>query len=218
MLPQATNPASAHAMTVPVGDAWTPLGVVTTASRNGEIFAEGDLAARVYKVMSGAVRITKLLADGRRVVTGFHLPGEFFALEAGEVHRFSAEAVADCQLLAIPRKTILARAMQDHALSQQLWSITGASLDRAQEHMMLLGRKNAVERLATFLLDMAARTGTDDRVPLPMSRQDIADFLGLTIETVSRTFTQLERDGVIALPSAREVTLKNRRRLLQLEG
>ncbi len=201
-----------------VNDPWTPLGIIVSAARNAEIFAEGDHVEKVYKVIHGAVRITKLMADGRRIITGFHLPGEFFALESGSVHRFSAEAVAESTLLAIPRKAIVAKASQDGALSSQLWTMAGASLDRAQEHMLLLGRKNAVERVATFLLDMAARTGTDIDMPLPMSRQDIADFLGLTIETVSRTLTQLERDGDIALSGARKVTLTNRKRLLHLEG
>jgi CRP/FNR family transcriptional regulator, nitrogen fixation regulation protein len=199
-------------------DGWAPLGVLMTADRNSEIFAEGESAERVYRVLSGTVRITKLMSDGRRQIAGFHLPGEFFALEAGEIHRFSAEAVTDAQLLSIPRKALLAHAEKNAELSRQLWNMTGAALDRAQEHMLLLGRKSAIERIATFLLDMAARTDAADTVPLPMSRQDIADFLGLTIETVSRTLSQLERDGIIGLPSARQVTLRNRRRLLQMEA
>ncbi len=201
---------------VPV-EGWLALGVAAMRPRNAEIFAEGDKAAKIYRVVSGAVRITKLLCDGRRQIAGFYLPGEFFALEGGAVHRFSAEAIVDTTLQAFSRRALHERAETDRGLSEQLWSLAGANLERAQEHMLLLGRKTASERIASFLLDMAARSEVGDEVALPMSRQDIADFLGLTIETVSRTLTQLEREGTIALPNPRKVVLKNRRRLLAME-
>jgi CRP/FNR family transcriptional regulator, nitrogen fixation regulation protein len=216
--PHAIGPLTAPRPFVGPDENWLALGIITSRPRGSEVFAEGDPATRVYKVVSGAVRVCKLLADGRRQIAGFYLPGEFFALEAGATHRFSAEAIVDTTLQGFTRKALHARAARDPVLSERLWGLTGANLDRAQEHMLLLGRKSAAERVATFLLDMAARTDAADTVDLPMSRQDIADFLGLTIETVSRTLTQLERDGTIALPGHRKVVLKNRRRLLAMEG
>lgn len=198
-------------------EGWLTLGAVASRSRNAEIFAEGETATRIYKVVSGAVRVSKLLSDGRRQIAGFYLPGEFFALEAGACHRFSAETIVESTLLAFNRRALHARCEQEPALAERLWTLAGESLDRAQEHMLLLGRKNAAERVASFLLDIAARTDAGDTIELAMPRQDIADFLGLTIETVSRTLTQFERDGIIELPSHRKVVVKNRRRLLAME-
>jgi CRP/FNR family nitrogen fixation transcriptional regulator len=201
-----------------LGSDWHCLGTPMPCRRDAAVFLEGDPAEKLYRLQSGAVRLTKLLADGRRQIAGFCLPGEFFALEAGDLHRFSAEAIVDSRLLVFPRRALQTRAASDATLAAALWRMTGACLERAQDHMLLLGRKTALERLATFLLDLAARTERADLVELPMARQDIGDFLGLTIETVSRCFSQLERAGVIALPRAREVRLLDRRRLLQLEG
>ncbi len=188
----------------PTPDDWSALGIVQGFPRNAEIFAEGDPADRVYKVRSGAVRVTRLLSDGRRQIVGFCLPGDVFALEPRSEHRFGAEAIVDCQLLAFPRRTLEARARADGTFAQKLFELTADALARAQEHMVLLGRKTAMERIATFLTDMAERCDDGGRIRLPMSRSDVADFLGLTIETVSRTLTQLEREGAIALPNARQ--------------
>lgn len=190
------------------------LGVVTSHARNAEIFGEDQAAEHIYIVLSGAVRICKLLGDGRRQIETFCLAGDVFGWETAARHRFSAEAVSECKLVRIKRSLLFARAIDDAELAHALWALTVAELNRAQNHLLVLGRKTAQERVATFLLDMAQRSGTGQgpngiEVTLPMSRQDIADFLGLTIETVSRTLTHLEEVSAIALPSSRRVLLRD---------
>ena len=170
----------------------------------------GEPATYVYRVMTGLVRTYRILADGRRQISEFFLPGDVFGLQAGQDYRLSAEAVTDCHLVAMRRGQLADRATQDGATAHKLWALTLHHLKRSEEHMLLLGRKSAAERLAWFLMDMAERIPAPDTVELPMSRQDIADYLGLTIETVSRTMTQLREDALIELPSSRRVVLRNR--------
>ncbi len=178
--------------------------------RNVEVFGEGDPAEYLYKVVSGAVRICKLMSDGRRQIGAFYLPGDMFGLETDEVHNFSAEAIDDSRILVVKRSAFLAEAARECAVVTELLTETMGHLQRAQIHMLLLGRKNAQERIAAFLLDMASRLSRTGEIELPMSRQDIADYLGLTIETVSRTLTQLERDGLIGIPASRRIVFRNR--------
>jgi CRP/FNR family transcriptional regulator, nitrogen fixation regulation protein len=201
------------------GDIAAPaVGSVHSYAKDEEIFAEGDRAAYVYKVLSGVVRTSKLLSDGRRQIDAFHLGGDIFGIEAGDEYRFCAEAVGDCVVIAYRRGNLGALMGSDTQLAQDMTMGMMRSLVRAQNHMLLLGRKSALEKIATFLLDMAERTSGDDALDLPMSRTDIADHLGLTIETVSRSFTQLERQGVIELPSARHVVLSNKAALERLNA
>jgi CRP/FNR family nitrogen fixation transcriptional regulator len=200
-------------------DAAVPVvGSVQSCSKDQEIFAEGDRAAFVYKVLSGVVRTSKLLSDGRRQIDAFHLAGDIFGIEAGDEYRFCAESVGDCVVIAYRRNSLGTLFGNDARLAQELTMGMMRSLIRAQNHMLLLGRKSALEKIATFLLDLARRTADCDAVDLPMSRSDIADHLGLTIETVSRSFTQLERQGVIGLPSARRVMLSNKDALERLNS
>ena len=185
-------------------------GFAMTFSRNEEIFGEEEPADFVYRIIEGAARTMRVLSDGRRQIAAFHLPGDVFGLEIGELHRFTAEAVTDCKV-ALVRRPVLDRAVErDAAAARRLWALTSRDLAEAQAHLMLLARRGAAERVGAFLVDLADRTGADDLVELPMSRLDIADYLGLTIETVSRTLTQFERDGSIELPSCRRVVLRNR--------
>jgi CRP/FNR family nitrogen fixation transcriptional regulator len=186
------------------------MGVCMTFSRDAEIFAEDEPAEYVYKVARGAVRLSKLMSDGRRQISAFYLPGDIFGLEAGEIHSFSAEAIGEAQVIVVKRGALLAEAARNGQILHRLWSHTSEHLERAQIHMLLLGRKNAQERIAAFLVDMAERLKSANSVELPMSRQDIADYLGLTIETVSRTLTQLARDGVIDIPVSRRIVLRDR--------
>jgi len=200
-------------------DAATPsVGSVQSFAKDEEIFAEGERAAFVYKVLSGVVRTSKLLSDGRRQIDAFHLAGDIFGIEAGDEYRFCAEAVGDCTVVAYRRTHLASLTGNDTQLAQDMTMGMMRSLVRAQNHMLLLGRKSALEKIATFLLEMAERTADDDALDLPMSRTDIADHLGLTIETVSRSFTQLEKQGIIELPSARHVVLSNRAALERLNG
>ena len=194
------------------------MGTRITYARNVEIFGEGEPAEYLYKVVSGSVRICKLLHDGRRQVIGFHMAGEVFGLEPDEEHHFSAEAVNDTVVLVVKRSAITALAARDADIARQLWAMTARELQRVQDHMLVLGCMSAKQRLATFLLHMALQSSGGNEIELPMSRQDIADYLGLTIETVSRTMTQLENDAAIGLASSRRVVLRNRAALMRLNA
>ncbi len=202
----------------PIADSIELMGVRMSYARNTEIYGEGEPADYLYKVMSGAVRVSKLLDDGRRQVTAFHLPGEIFGLELGKEHRFSAEAISESSILVVKRSTVLALAGRDGEVARQLWTLTADALQRVQDHMLVLGCMNAKERVANFLLQLAKRVSSGNEVELPMPRQDIADYLGLTIETVSRTMTQLENDATITLPSSRRIVLRNRAALAKLNA
>jgi CRP/FNR family transcriptional regulator, nitrogen fixation regulation protein len=184
---------------------------------NEEIFGESEAAEYVYKVIKGAVRTYKILCDGRRQIGGFYLPGDIFGLEIGKEHQFSAEAINDVTVLVVRRSAIVSLAERDCDAARELWSFTGRELNRVQEHMLLLV-KSAQQRVASFLLEMSARLAATDAIELPMSRQDIADYLGLTIETVSRTMTQLVSEQAIGLPSSRRIVLRNAGALRQLNA
>ncbi len=195
-----------------------PLGSARTLAKDEELFAEGDRAAFFYKVVSGAIRTSKLLSDGRRQIDAFHLPGDLFGIEAGEEHRFSAEAVGDAVVVAYRRCSLETLVGRDPVLAGQMVSAMMRALERAQDHMLLLGRKSAMEKIATFLLDLSARLD-GDQMDLPMSRTDIADHLGLTIETVSRSLTQLERQKIIQLPTHRRtIVLRDKAALRRLDS
>lgn len=201
----------------PVHPAWMaepaePLraaGSVIHVAEGREIFAEGGDSGTFYKVLSGVARVCKLLNDGRRQIESFHVAGEVFGLELGDVRGLSAEAVNDCILIAYRRRHVESLARGDSSVGSHMFQLAMENLAQAQSHALLLGRRGAVEKVAAFLLDWATHFGSAKLIPLAMTRQDIADYLGLTIETVSRSLSQLEREGVIALPSIREVRLNN---------
>jgi len=195
-----------------------PLGVTRSFAKGDRVYSDGDRITHCYKVTSGAVRVCKLLSDGRRQIIGFYLPGEFFGIEMGSEHGFDAEAVTNTSVVVYKRRAsdVLAAGGE---LADQIMGAMMATLERAQSHMLLLGRKSALGKIAEFLLDMADRTGDREPIELPMCRTDIADYLGLTIETVSRSLTQLERMGVISVPKGRRnITLLDRAALRGLDG
>jgi CRP/FNR family transcriptional regulator, nitrogen fixation regulation protein len=192
-------------------------GVQRNVVKGEEVFAEGDAADYFYKVVSGTVRTYKLLSDGRRQIDEFHLAGDIFGLETGEAHRFSADAVCNATVIAFRRRRFGTLAHDDPALGDEVMTSMMRSLERAHDHMVLLGRKTAQEKIATFLLDLGRRMQGDNRFDLPMQRSDIADHLGLTIETVSRTLTQFTRDGLIKLAAAsRSIVLADKAALRRL--
>ena len=192
------------------------MGAVMSLDRNEEVYGDGEPADYLYKVVSGAVRRYKVLDDGRRQVVGFYLAGDMFGLEIGDEHASSAEAVGLATVLVFKRRAVLALANRDGDIARQLWAMTARELHRTHRHTLLL-ILSAQERVVSFLFEMAARLESND-VELPMSRQDIADYLGLTIETVSRTLTQLESFGAIAMPTARRIALRNLAALRSLEA
>jgi len=193
------------------------MGAQMSFSRNAEIYGQGEAADYIYRVVTGAVRTYKVLADGRRQVGGFYLAGDMFGVEPGDEHTFSAEAIAASKVLVMKRSAVLALAERDSEVARQLWTLTGRELGRVQDHILLL-IKSAQERVAAFLLEMAERVSSGNAVDLPMSRQDIADYLGLTIETVSRTLTHLESAATIEVPTSRRIVLRNRAALSRLNA
>ncbi len=198
----------------------SPLGLMGAPmrfARNIEIYGEDEPAEYLYQVVCGAVRTYRMLDNGRRQIGAFYLPGDVFGVEAGDVHLSSAEAVCDAQVLVVKRRAVMARAEHERDLAKQLWTLTVRELQRVQEHSLVL-IKSAEERVAGFLLEMADRNSSAGAIELRMSRQDIADYLGLTIETVSRTFTQLVQSGTIALESSRRIVFRNRAALNRLNG
>ena len=191
------------------------MGALMSFSRNSEVYGEGEPAEYLYKVVSGTVRTYKILLDGRRQIGAFYLPGDTFGLENGEEHALSAEAVTLSKILVIKRAAVVSLAGRDIETAHQLWTLTARELRRVQNHLLLLN-KTAPERVASFLLEMAERAEAKGEVELAMSRQDIADYLGLTIETVSRMLTQFENASAIALPTPKRIVLLNRTVLKRL--
>lgn len=193
---------------VPLFDNVQVGGAAMTFERNAEIYGEGESADYVYKVVTGSVRTYKVLNDGRRQVTAFYLPGDVFGIESDEEHASSAEAIDKSVILLVRRSSLFSLAESNVEVARHLWEITAAELRRSQNHALLL-IKTAKERLAAFLLDMAKRLAGKGCVELPMSRQDIADYLGLTIETVSRTLTLLSEGSTIQFLASRRIVLRN---------
>jgi len=181
------------------------LGALTTFARNGVIFSEGQPAECVYKIESGCVRTYAMPQTGERQLVAFHVPGDCFALEGGDVHMMSAEATTDSTIRVIKRKALMAR-KNDAGMMRHLLDLTGAELRRTQRHNMLL-LKGAQERVIGFILEIKERGHSDGEIALDMTRRDIADYLGLTIETVSRTLSRLEAESAISLPTPWRIVL-----------
>lgn len=199
------EPAPAHASEF--GFAGERTGVAGTVHRykqDEEIYAAGDAVAGMFKILSGWVRTCHFLLDGRRQINAFYGPGDVFGLEAEPKYSLSAEALCDCQIVSYRNKP----ARPDSEIA--LLAIQG--MHRAQRHALMLGRRSAAERVAAFLLELATRSPQQD-IFVPMRRHDIADYLGLTTETVSRILTQLDREKVISLGTARHVVIRSPRKI-----
>jgi CRP/FNR family transcriptional regulator, nitrogen fixation regulation protein len=186
--------------------------------KDEEIYGEDEPAEYVYQVVSGSVRSYKLLSDGRRQIGAFYLPGDVFGLESRAVHRLTAEAVVDTTVRLVKRRNIEQAAGITVEVARSLWAMTSGELRHAEDHMLLLGRKNAMERVASFLLEMDRRLAGTGMVALPMCRRDIGDYLGLTLETVSRALSQLHGDDVVGFSGARQIVLRNRQRLRNMDA
>jgi CRP/FNR family nitrogen fixation transcriptional regulator len=186
--------------------------------RNAEIFGAGEPADHVYRLVKGAVRIVRYTGEGRRQILTFQMPGDIFGYDLGASHDFTAEAVNDCEVVMVRRCTIDNGAAEDVRLARTLVEFARTQALAAQEHALVLGLKGAGERVAAFLLQFAERFAGRAELDLPMSRLDIADYLALTIESVSRAFTQMERENRIALPTSRHVLVTDRRALEALQA
>ncbi|WP_207481184.1 helix-turn-helix domain-containing protein [Arenibaculum pallidiluteum] len=191
-----------------------PLDAIATTSvvdRDIAIFHQGGSADALFRLVDGVVRIHKLLPDGRRQIVGFLQAGDFFGLAFGDTYLYTAEAVTVATVRRMSRSRVDAVMDEHPALRQRLLVVTAEELIAAQDQMLLLGRKNAVEKICSFLTMLSrrrARQGKDPaRLHVPMSRADIADYLGLTIETVSRTITKLKTAGTIRLLDGNKIAL-----------
>jgi len=186
------------------------------------VFAQEQMTTSFYNLVDGVMRLYKLLPDGRRQIIGFALPGDFLGLAASSHHNFSADAIGSVELCQFSRSGFARFSEDKPDLLRRINELAVRELSQAQDHIVLLGRRSAEEKVATFLVRwrnrIAEAAGASQMVPLPMSRQDIADYLGLTIETVSRTLTSLECSAAIEVPSSRRIVLRNRLALSRLNG
>jgi CRP/FNR family nitrogen fixation transcriptional regulator len=189
-------------------------------AKGTEIFGEGEDAEYVYQIISGAVRAYKLLSDGRRQINAFHLQGDMFGLENDATHRFTAEAIVRTKVRLTRRRSLLNTTANKEEGAARLLGLVTRNLQHAENHMLLLGRKTARERVAAFLLEMDGRLAQPNVMLLPMSRRDIADYLGLTLETVSRALSTLKDENMLRFdgPTQRQVMLLDRRRLAELDA
>jgi CRP/FNR family nitrogen fixation transcriptional regulator len=185
------------------------LGIVRSYPRKTGIIREDNPTNRIYEVISGTVCTCKMLREGRRQIAGFYFAGDLFGLEAGGSHALAAQAITDAKVRAVKKQALSALASSDGELANRLLALTARELARKQDLMLFLSR-NAQDRIIYFLVEMAQRTSAkEDRINLPMSRQDIGDYLGLTIETVSRVFWDLERRGAIKIAGRHNIVLQN---------
>ncbi len=181
-------------------------------SRNAEIVREDDPANHVYQIISGAVCTYRTLREGRRQIAGFYFAGDVFGLEAVETHRLTAQAITTVAVRLVKKQALNALMSSNHELSDHLLSLMARELARKQNQVLVLSR-SAYERVICFLVEMAQRLAASKNcIELPMSRQDTADYLGLTIETVSRVFWDLERRGAIKMEGRHSIVL------LQIRG
>ena len=182
--------------------------------RGQSLLVDGDRADFAYNVISGGIKLFKSLSDGRTQITGFLLAGDFLGLPVRGTYVYSAEALADTVLCQFPRDPLQAAFEKHPRLQARLLTAVTDDFSSAQEHMLLLGRKTAVERLCSFLRNLLERAervgGTVDPLTIPLLRNEIADYLGLTIETVSRAFTLLRQVGLISMNRADEIIIMDR--------
>ena len=187
--------------------------------KGNEIFGEKEPADYVYQIVTGAVRSYKLLSDGRRQISAFHLATDIFGLEIGSDHRFTAEAIVDTTVRLMKRRSLELVAETDLSVARNLLSMTTSNLRHAEDHMLLLGRKTSLERVAAFLIEMDRRSTAAGILALPMCRRDIADYLGLTLETVSRALSRLHDLAILGFVgnNQRQIVLLDREKLASLD-
>ena len=207
-----------------------PLGLVNegeilttqihTLKAGQPLFYEGDKSEFVYQVLEGLLRTTKVMANGRRQVLTFGYPDDIVGLSHDCCYHNDCEAVVPTKILVLKKNAYSINNGTDQVLFDRLLKLAACEVSNMQEHFMMLGRKSAIEKIASFLLAIGSRTGhvENGRIAfnLPMKRSDIADFLGLTIETVSRVLTQLRKDGLIDLKNPHEVSILKKNALCEL--
>jgi CRP/FNR family transcriptional regulator, nitrogen fixation regulation protein len=207
-------PLTAVVTSLRAQEAKSPLsgfGTVSHYARNNTIFSEGEDAEYSYRVMTGAVRLSKMMPDGRRQIAEFALPGDFFGINWLQDHALTAEALTEVTLICYGRGRLERLGDENREIRAELFSTLRHDLWAAQNHLVILGRQSANERVASFLVQLMQRGKQVDKraIDIPMTRQDIADYLGLTIETVCRSLTKLKQAGIIDIPSRHEIVVRN---------
>lgn len=187
------------------------IGMKARYARNETIFSDGEDAAYSYKVVSGTVRLCKLMCDGRRQIAEFLLPGDFFGFEWLGTYSLTAEALSDVVVIRYARNRLDRLGEESRDVQRRLMALLSRDLWAAQNHLVMLGRQTAKERVASFLLSLAERSGAEDGevLDIPMGRQDIADYLGLTIETVCRAIGELKRARVLTVPNRTQIAVRS---------
>jgi CRP/FNR family nitrogen fixation transcriptional regulator len=180
-------------------------------SQGAQVFRNGEAPQYIYQIREGAVRSYKLLSDGRRLIGAFYLPGDIFGIETEDLHRFTAEAIIDTKVWIARRRHLF-----EDVDTKNIFELLHNSLEHALNHLLLLGRQEAHERVACFLLEMDRRLKKPPVIVLPMTRVDIADYLGLSIETVSRSLSALRDRGIMRFNGQRAVILKDRTKLAEV--
>ena len=184
------------------------LGTPAAFAANQRIYTKGEPADFLYRIEFGCIRSFSNFNDHRRRIHAFYFPGDYFGLEEGDVYSVSAEAVTESGIRVIKRQALMARAARDIAAVKLLLDITAKDLQRSRNHNLLL-LQGAQERIVDFLLELKARAQNGSEVDLPMSRRDIADHLGLTIETVSRGITRLRNASAISMLTSRRLIMRD---------
>jgi CRP/FNR family transcriptional regulator, anaerobic regulatory protein len=189
-----------------------------TLPAGAALFWEGDEAGHIFDLLEGVVRVCRIMSDGRRAIMGFVHPGDVLGVSFQDRYLFMAEAVTEIKVRRFGRGRFFAMINESPALRPQLFAILCDEMSAAQDQMLLLGRKTAEERVVSFLLEIHRKRARGAEIELPMSRQDMADYLGLTIETVSRMMTSLTRRGLIAAGARHTVTLRKLSALREIAG
>src|SRR5579863_4083906 len=194
-------------------------GVPAEALSGGEaIFWEGDEARQIFDVLEGVLRIYRIMPDGRRAIMGFIYPDDVLGVSFQDRYLFTAEAVTDVKVRRISRGRFFSLVNESPALRPQLFALLCDEMSAAQDQMLLLGRKSAEERVVSFLLAVHRKNAAGNDIALPMSRLDMADYLGLTMETVSRMMTSLTRRGLISASGRHTLTLRKLSALREIAG
>jgi len=187
------------------------IGTISRFVRNETIFSEGDSVNASFKVVRGAVRLCKVLPDGRRQIADFRLAGDFFGLEAMDEYALTAEALGDVVAVRYSRARLDRLEDEQADVRRDLMGVLRRDLTAAQMHLIMLGRQTAMERVASFLVQLASRQDAESgkSIEVPMGRQDIADYLGLTIETVCRAISEMKRARTIDVPDRHHIVIRN---------
>jgi CRP-like cAMP-binding protein len=196
------------------------LGQLAHYARDTTIFSDGDDALYAYKIVKGTVRLCKMLSDGRRQIAEFLRAGDFFGFEWRDAYSLTAEALEDTVVVRVPRARLDRLGEERRDVQHMLMSLLCNDLCVAQNHLLLLGRQTARERVVSFVLALAARNKakSGDTLAVPMCRQDIADYLGLTIETVCRAISELKRARLIGVPNRTQIVVLNLAALREIAG